>query len=89
LIKLLALTPRYRLKRDQAMDLLWPNLVMRAASKNLRQALYASLRTIDPRSDDLLLYLALQEGQLVLCPIGSLWVDFEAFEATTRPHALA
>jgi predicted ATPase/DNA-binding SARP family transcriptional activator/DNA-binding CsgD family transcriptional regulator/Tfp pilus assembly protein PilF len=87
LLKLLAITPRHRLHREQAMDLLWPNVGMRAASNSLRQALYAARRVLDPHPDDSLLYLAFQDEQLVLCPKGPLWVDVEAFEeaaATAR-----
>src|SRR3712207_6153782 len=42
LVKLLALAPDHRLHREQAMDLLWPDLGKKAASNNLRQVLYAA-----------------------------------------------
>ena len=45
LVKLLALAPGHRLHREQAMDLLWPELGLRAASNNLRQALHVARRT--------------------------------------------
>ena len=36
LVKLLALTPRHRLQREQAMHLLWPDSDPGAAASNLR-----------------------------------------------------
>jgi predicted ATPase/DNA-binding SARP family transcriptional activator/DNA-binding CsgD family transcriptional regulator len=85
LVKLLALAPGHRLHREQAMDLLWPDLGTRAASNNLRQALHATRRTLDPDASSR--YLASEDESLVLCPEGQLWVDVEVFEeaaATAR-----
>jgi DNA-binding SARP family transcriptional activator len=48
LIKLLALAPGHRLHRERAMDLLWPDLGLRAASNNLRQTLHVARRTLHP-----------------------------------------
>jgi DNA-binding SARP family transcriptional activator len=80
LVKLLALAPGHRLHREQAMDLLWPNLGKKAASNNLRQVLYAARRALDPASSSHDHYLSLKDEQLTLCPQGRLWVDVEAFE---------
>ena len=80
LVKLLALAPGHRLHREQAMELLWPNLGRMAASNNLRQALHTARQVLEPDSPDGSRYLASQEESLVLCPEGSLWVDVEAFE---------
>jgi len=80
LVKLLSLAPDRHLHREQAMDLLWPDLDARAASNNLRQALHAARRTF---ASDLCVgsrYLASDHESLVLCPEGWLWVDVEAFE---------
>ena len=82
LVKLLALAPGHHLHREQAMDLLWPNLGRKAAANNLSQALHAARRSLAP--DDAQAasgYLASQGEQLVLCPGGELWLDAEAFEA--------
>jgi DNA-binding SARP family transcriptional activator len=87
LVKLLALSPSHRLHREQVMDTLWPDLGMQAASNNLRQALHAARRTLQPNRAANSRYLSLQEKQLTLCPRGRLWVDVEAFEeaaATAR-----
>jgi predicted ATPase/DNA-binding SARP family transcriptional activator/DNA-binding CsgD family transcriptional regulator len=78
LVKLLALAADHRLHREQAMDLLWPNLGTKAASNNLRQALHGARRALDPATGSR--YLASQDESLVLCPEGDLWVDVEAFQ---------
>jgi predicted ATPase/DNA-binding SARP family transcriptional activator/DNA-binding CsgD family transcriptional regulator len=84
-VKLLALAPGHRLHREQVMELLWPDLSRRNASNNLRQALHAARRTLDPAAGSR--YLATEDESLVLCPGGDLWVDVDAFEeaaATAR-----
>jgi hypothetical protein len=78
LVKLLALAPGHRLHREQAMDALWSDLTKRAASNNLRQALYAARGILDPPERSR--YLASENGSLILGQEGSLWVDAEAFE---------
>jgi predicted ATPase/DNA-binding SARP family transcriptional activator/DNA-binding CsgD family transcriptional regulator len=80
LIKLLALAPGHRMHRERAMDLLWPELGLRAASNNLRQTLHVARRTLHPDSEIASHYLSLNGEQLVMCPQGQLWVDVEAFE---------
>jgi predicted ATPase/DNA-binding SARP family transcriptional activator/DNA-binding CsgD family transcriptional regulator len=88
LVKLLALAPGYRLHREQAMNLLWPDLGLRAASNNLRQALHVARRTLHPDPAVASRYLSLSGEQLALCAEEErLWVDAEAFEeaaATAR-----
>src|SRR5829696_4103682 len=67
------------------MDLLWPNLGKKAASNNLRQALYAARKVLDPIMGSQ--YLTSEDEQLMLCAQSDLWVDVEAFEeaaATAR-----
>jgi predicted ATPase/DNA-binding SARP family transcriptional activator/DNA-binding CsgD family transcriptional regulator len=80
LVKLVALAPGYRLHREQAIEALWPDLGLRAASNNLRQALHVARRTLHPDPEVASGYLSVSGEQLVLCPQGSLWVDVEAFE---------
>src|SRR5215208_1956150 len=92
LLKLLALAEGHRLHREQAMELLWPDLHPEAALNNLHYALRVARRTLEPpalASSAPSHYLSLQSEQLTLCPDSPLWVDVEAFEdaaATTR-HA--
>src|ERR671928_80667 len=50
MVKLLALAPWHRLHREQAMDLLWPDLRKQSASNNLRRVLYATRRILTPDS---------------------------------------
>jgi len=85
LVKFLALAHGHRLHREQAMEALWPDLGKKAASNNLRQALYAARRTLggpDPRVGSR--YLASEDETLVLCPEGEPWVDAEAFEEAAK-----
>ena len=78
LVKLLALASGHRVHREQAMDLLWPDFGMQAASNNLRQILHASRRILDPTAGSRYLYV--HGEQLVLCPGDQVLVDVEAFE---------
>src|SRR5215204_3032570 len=80
LVKLLALAPGHRLHREQVMEALWPNLGLRAASNNLRQALHVARRTLHPDPAAASRYLSLGGEQLALCPEGHLEVDVKAFE---------
>ena len=92
LLKLLALAPAHRLHREQAMDLLWPELDSEAALNNLHHALHIARRTLEPSAPAGAAsgYLHLWGESLALSPAGAVWVDVEAFEeaATTARHAL-
>src|SRR3954469_22770598 len=48
LLKLLALAPGHRLHREQAMEMLWPELDAEAALNNLHHALHVVRRTLEP-----------------------------------------
>ena len=74
LLKLLALAPGHRLQREQAMELLWPELEPPAAAANLRKALHHARRALD-RGDA---QLIVSRGE-VLCLSSDLWVDVDAF----------
>jgi predicted ATPase/DNA-binding SARP family transcriptional activator/DNA-binding CsgD family transcriptional regulator len=91
LLKVLTLSPGHRLHREQAMDLLWPDLAPKAALNNLRYALHVARRTLEPSAPAGAAsgYLHLRGESLLLSPTVSLWVDVEAFEeaATTARHA--
>src|SRR5213080_5229156 len=52
LVKLLALAPGHRLHREQAMDVLWPQLDPDAAANNLNQAVYVARRALTPDAID-------------------------------------
>jgi DNA-binding SARP family transcriptional activator len=83
LVKLLALAAGHRLHREQAMDLLWPDLGRRAASNNLRQALHAARKILASDPSAGFRYLESEAEALVLCPQDELWVDVEAFQEAT------
>src|SRR3954451_20259996 len=53
LVKLLALAHGRRLHREQAMDVLWPDLAPAAASNNLHQAVHAARRALGAHAIDL------------------------------------
>ncbi len=78
LVKLLALASGNRLHREQAMELLWPDLAPRSAANNLHQTLHAARRTLEPDAADFR-YLILRDELLFLCPDGALRVDVDAF----------
>ncbi len=92
LVKLLALAEGHRLHREQAMELLWPDLDPEAALNNLHYALHIARRTLEPSAlaSAPSRYLRLRGEQLDLYPDGPLWVDVEAFEeaAATARHTL-
>src|SRR5919112_4468684 len=76
LLKVLALSPGHRLHREQAMELLWPDLDPKAALNNLRYALHVARRTLEPSAPAGAAsgYLHLRGESLVLSPTVSLWV---------------
>jgi DNA-binding SARP family transcriptional activator len=92
LLKLLTLAPGHRLHREQAMELLWPDLDPEAALNNLHYALHVARRTLEASTltSAASRYLLLRGEQLALCLDSPLWVDVEAFEeaAATARHAL-
>jgi non-specific serine/threonine protein kinase len=98
LLKVLALSPGHRLHREQAMELLWPDLRQEAALNNLHYALHVARRTLEPSalasssaaSSAASRYLHLWDERLALCPDSPLWVDVDAFEeaAATARHTL-
>ena len=77
LVKLLALAPQHRLPRERAMELLWPDSGGRDVSNNLRGTLHAARKALGERGSD---HLVSEDGTLLLCPRGELWVDTEVFE---------
>jgi DNA-binding SARP family transcriptional activator len=78
LVKLLALAPGYRLHREQAMDVLWPELEPSAAAANLRKALHYARRALDP---DERLTLIASAGELLQLPSDRVWVDISSWRS--------
>jgi DNA-binding SARP family transcriptional activator len=75
LVKLLALEPAHRLRREQLMDALWPELEPDRAAANLRKAVLFARRALG--ADDA---IDLRNGSIELQPAASLVVDTEEFE---------
>jgi predicted ATPase/DNA-binding SARP family transcriptional activator len=82
LLKLLCLRPDHRLHREQAMDLLWPDLDPVAARDNFYRNLSFLRHTLEPDIDRPAAsrYVTFADEVLVLGPAGDLWIDVEVFE---------
>ncbi|GAB1822281.1 BTAD domain-containing putative transcriptional regulator [Herbidospora sp. RD11066] len=78
LVKLLALAPGHRLRREQITDVLWPDLDQRAAAANLRKALHSARRSL--AEDNLIL----SAGDLLCLPPEGLKVDVTAYWSARR-----
>jgi len=76
LIKLLALAPGHRLRREQVMDVLWPELDPSAAAANLRKALHSARRAIAPGDGT---DLIVSVGELLCLPSDGLSVDVDDY----------
>ena len=75
LVQLLALQPRHRMQREQAVDALWPQLAPESGGANLRKALHHARKALGrPEA------IVQQAGELVLWPDGPVAVDAEVFE---------
>ncbi|MFH9618374.1 ATP-binding protein [Streptomyces pratensis] len=91
LVKLLALTPGHRLHREQIMDLCWPDTDPHAAAGNLRVALHAARRALEPELAPRAAssYLVSDGAMLSLAP-ATVWVDTdhaeEAAESALASH---
>ncbi|MEO7838961.1 MAG: BTAD domain-containing putative transcriptional regulator [Anaerolineales bacterium] len=82
LVKLLALTSRHCLHREQLMDLLWPEAEIEAARNNLRQTLHLARQILKSDANASLGILIDHNGWLCLTSEGETWVDAEVFEST-------
>ncbi|MFD3996058.1 ATP-binding protein [Streptomyces sp. NPDC058548] len=85
LVKLLALTPGHRLHREQIMDLCWPDTDPHAAAGNLRVALHAARRALEPELAPRAAssYLVSEGAMLSLDP-ATVWVDIDDAEEAAR-----
>src|SRR4051794_12007582 len=75
LVKLLALAPRHRLQREQALDALWPELAPDAGAANLRKAAHYARAALGSKEA-----VVLRGGQVSLWPDAELAIDAERFE---------
>jgi predicted ATPase/DNA-binding SARP family transcriptional activator len=84
LVKVLALAPGRRLHREQAMELLWPELTATAAQNNLHQALHAARRVVGAE------WITLNDGMLELDAAVACDIDtFEEHAAAARTAGAA
>ncbi|CAM5771205.1 hypothetical protein LMIY3S_03430 [Labrys miyagiensis] len=79
LVKLLALAPRHRLHREQAMEALWPDLPPEAAAANLRKAVHFARQTLQANE-----VIGLNGEVLSLAPDAELAIDLERYEAAAK-----
>ncbi len=79
LVKLLALAPGHRLHREQAMDVLWPELAATAAAANLRKAVHYARHAIHAEGASLIASV----GESLSLPTDGLWVDVDAWRTAT------
>lgn len=79
LIKLLCLAPRHRLRRDQLMEYLWPDLAPAAAAANLRKSVHFVRHMYEGRYDT---EPIIAEGDTLSLPVEHIWVDVVAFHSS-------
>jgi DNA-binding SARP family transcriptional activator len=82
LVKLLAVSPRHRLHREQVLDVLWPELDAEAAANQLYKALHGARRALEPdlarRAESS--FVVVRDGVVCLEAPGGVVVDADEFE---------
>jgi DNA-binding SARP family transcriptional activator len=83
LLQCLISSPGRKLGREQAIEMLWPDLDFETASHRLDRAVYSLRRLLEPgrsrpATSDLLLT---EHSTLVLADQGRLWIDASAFDS--------
>ncbi|WP_086824506.1 AAA family ATPase [Streptomyces sp. NRRL B-24572] len=85
LVKLLAVTPGHRLHREQVMDLCWPDAGPQTAPNNLRVALHAARRALEPElAPRAASSYLISDGALLLLDPATVWVDADHVEEAAR-----
>ena len=79
-VAMLALAPGQRLRREQVVDRLWPDLEPTAAARNLHQTLYVARRALAGDGPPHAGFLSLRDEQIVLDIAGPVEVDVLQFE---------
>ena len=79
ILKILALSPGYRIHREQMMEHLWPETDPRQAVNNLYQAMHAARRALDTAVPGAGQALLLQDHVIQFAPEIEVWVDTGAF----------
>jgi len=86
LLKLLALNRDHQLVRDQAMELLWPDLDSAGAAAQLYKAIHQLRKAFGggAQESDAGEWIATIRNLVILAPPGGLSTDVDAFEQTAR-----
>jgi DNA-binding NarL/FixJ family response regulator/DNA-binding SARP family transcriptional activator len=81
LTKLLATQPQHALRREQVVEILWPDYDARSALNNLAKALHAARRALEPELSPRATstYLKLKD-ELVSLDVASVSIDVDEFE---------
>lgn len=83
LVKLLALSARHRLNRDEVVEALWPGIAPDAGGTNVRKAVHFARRALGGEAA-----IAVRTGSIELWPGGDISTDVERFEAAAA-HAVS
>jgi predicted ATPase/DNA-binding SARP family transcriptional activator len=75
LVKLLALHPGHRLRREQVVDALWPDLLVEEAAPRLHQAAHYARSALGTPDG-----VVLAQGAVSLLPTADVHIDVEAFD---------
>jgi DNA-binding SARP family transcriptional activator/predicted negative regulator of RcsB-dependent stress response len=78
LVKLLALSPRHRLTREEVIEALWPSLSPDAGGTNVRKAVHFARRVLGGEEA-----LAVRAGSIELWPTGEVGTDVQRFEVAS------
>lgn len=83
LFKVMLARRNYQISRQEAEDLLWPELDQVRAANNLNQAVYNLRRTLEPTLEraDASIYLKTDGSRLLLNAEMLSWIDLEEFES--------
>jgi len=81
LTKLLATHPRHRLHREQALEILWPDVELESALNSFGKALHAARRALEPEllPRESSAYLPLTDSMVAL-DTQRVWIDADHFE---------
>lgn len=84
LVKLLALSRRGRMHREEVIEQFWPEQDPDAAAANLRVVLHAARQALQGSADGEALYVLVVDDEIVLQRDGRAWVDAEEFEQSAE-----
>src|SRR3954470_19770832 len=82
LVKLLALAPGRRMRREEVIDALWPNLLVDEAAPRLHKAAHYARTALGARDG-----IVLADDAVILLPAAEVRLDVADFEAAAEPDA--